>query len=90
MGEIESVPDRLLPDSICDQFKRITNYYYNEYNILHLGQDPHFPRVYWKKGEFIGYSFYYVRQIRYFPCEEHKPNLILALELTIFDTVDDV
>jgi|WetSurMetagenome_2_1015567.scaffolds.fasta_scaffold1739806_1 hypothetical protein len=78
MGQFESIPERFKPDPIYDQFGRITNFYYDEHNILHLLRNPHPRRAYWQKKELIGRGFHYFRQIRYFPLEDQRPNLILT------------
>jgi hypothetical protein len=90
MRQLETIPARFQPDPIYDKLRRITNFFYDDHNILCILKNPHPRRAYWQKGELIGRPFHYFRQIRYFPLEDQRPNLILALEGAIIDCGEDV
>lgn len=90
MSCLVPIADRMQPVPIYDQFWRITNFFYDENNILHLVRDFNPIRAYWTNGELIGAPFHYFRQIRYFPRNGIIPNIILALEGAIVDCGPDI
>ena len=50
-------PESRGPIAIFDEFGRITNFFFDEYNILHPWRNPSPRRAYWNKGELIGPPF---------------------------------
>ena len=73
------------PTAIIDEFGRITNFFYDNFNVLHLWRNPHPRRAYWEKGEEIFPAFYYFKEYAYLPLETSKPDLGLALAGAIID-----
>ena len=73
-----------------DEFGKITNFYYDEYNIFHLWRNPNPRRAYWKKGELIGPPFPYFQHHAYNPLENSKPDFGLALEGAYIDVGSDI
>ena len=52
------------PIARFDEFGRITNFYYDEYNILHPWCNPNPRRAYWKKGKKLGLLFHILNILR--------------------------
>ena len=46
------------PVARFDEFGRITNFYYDDFNRFRPGRNPNPRRAYWKKGELIGLHFH--------------------------------
>ena len=78
------------PIARFDEFGRITNFLYDEYNILHPWRNPNPRRAYWNKCELIGPPFQYFKHIAYKPLEYSKPDLGLALEGAYIDVGPDI
>ena len=67
MGQANSTQRE--PIAIRDEFGRITNFFYDDYNILHQWRNPYSRRAYWEKGEKIMPEFYYFQEYAYAPLE---------------------
>ena len=78
------------PIAIFDEFGRITNFFYDEYNRLHPWRNPNPRRAYWEKGELIGPQFHYFKHFEYKPLENSKPGLGQALEGAYIDIAPDM
>ena len=76
--------------AIFDEFGRITNFHFDEYNILHPYRNPNPRRAYWNKGELIGPPFPYFKHRAYNPLNNSKPDLGLALEGAYIDVGTDM
>ena len=59
----------LYNDSLArfNDFGIVTNFFYDQYNILHPWRNPNPRRAYWNKGELIGPPFQYFKQLAYNP-----------------------
>ena len=73
-----------------DEFGKITNFHYGEYNILHPWRNPNYKRAYWKTGELFGPPFQNIKHLAYKPLENSKPDLGLALKGAYIDVVSDI
>ena len=78
------------PIARFDEFRRITNFYYDDLNRLRPWHYPNPRRAYWKKGELIGPPFPYFKHLAYNPLENSKPDLGLALEGAYIDVGQDL
>ena len=78
------------PIARFDEFGRITNFHYDEFNRFHSWSNPNPRRAYWKKGRLIGLPFPYFKQLAYNPLENSKPDLKLALEGAYIDVGPDI
>ena len=78
------------PIARFDEFGRITNFYYDDFNRLRPGRNPNPRRAYWEKGELNRPPFPYLKQIAYKPLEISKPDLGLALEGAYIDVAPDM
>ena len=76
--------------AIFDEFGRIKNFYYDEYNILHPWRNPNPRRAYWNNGEVIGPPIRNFKHLAYNPLENTKPDLGLALENAYIDVGPDM
>ena len=83
MGQANSTQRE--PISIRDEFGRITNFFYDDYNILHQWRNPYPRRAYWEKGEKIMPEFYFFQEYAYAPLDISKPDLGLVLAGAIID-----
>ena len=83
-------PETRGPIAIFDEFGRITNFFYDEYNTLHPWRNPNPRRAYWNKGELIGPPIPNFKHLAYKPLENTKPDLGLALEGAYIDVGPDM
>ena len=90
MSLVEPLSRSLEPDALFDDFGRITNFYYGEFNNLILDRNPNPRRAFWADGEPIGPPLLYFKQIRYTPIDDTKPKLMLAMEGAILDCGKDI
>ena len=63
--ELEARGPGYEPIARFDEFGRITNFYYDDFNRLQLGRNPNPRRAYWKKGERIGHLYPYFKHLAY-------------------------
>ena len=90
MSRRELTPFGFIPDPVYDDFGRVTNFFYDQFNNLIPYRNPHPRRAFWSKGEPFGLPHEFFKQTRYEPLADTKPKLVLAMEGAILDIGEDI
>ena len=90
MSRREVTPFGFIPDPVYDDFGRVINFDYDQFNNLIQYRIPHPRRAFWSKGEPFGPLDEFFKQILYEPLPDTKPKLVLAMEGAILDIGEDI
>ena len=90
MSQREKTSFGFVPDPVYDDFGRVTNLYYDEYNNLIAYRNSHLRWGFWTKGKPFDPPHVLFRQIRYEPLSDTKPKLVLATECAMLNCGEDI